>query len=131
MQPITISRQETILGHHTTDSPLSHYGQPVWLVEESEPSPGPAQWAQGDHVQSLTVLGIVGGWLVARQSDGLLIGILWSDGTYYAEVIEERRTRRPAKRATLNSLRHGRYCVRGTITAEFIDPHSPLGCRLG
>jgi hypothetical protein len=130
MQPITISRQDAILGHHTTDSPLSHYGQPVWQVEVPEPAPGPAQWAQDDIIQPVTVLGIIGGWLVARQEDGLLCGILWSDGGYYAEVVEERRTHRPARRASLKTLRSGRYCVRGTIALPD-DATSPLGSVLG
>lgn len=131
MQPITISRGEEILAHHTTDSPMSHYGQPVWQIEEPEPAPGPAQWTQGEQAQPLTILGVIGGWLVTRQGDGLLCGILWSDGSYCANLIEERRSQRPVKRATLKSLRSGRYQVRGAIAVDAFDADSPLGCILG
>jgi len=130
MQPIAITRGKDILAHHTTDSPHSHYGQTVWQVEDSDPARGPAMWTQGEHVQPLTILGVVGGWLIARQRDGLLCGILWSDGSYYANVIEARRTQRPTKRATLATLRSARYQVRGTVAAAAFDADSPLGCLL-
>ena len=44
MEPITITQGDQILAHHTTGTPMSHYGQPVWVVEESDPDPGRAEW---------------------------------------------------------------------------------------
>src|SRR5574341_1151130 len=131
MDPITTTRGDTILAHHTTESPNSHYGQPIWQIEESDPGPGPAIWRQGDNAQPITIVGVVGGWLVARQRDGLLCGILWSDGNYYANVIEDRRHGRPAKGAALTSLCSARYQVRGAVAVAPFDEDSPLGCILG
>jgi hypothetical protein len=35
----------------------------------------------------IELLGFVGGWMLARQPDGFVIGIIWSDGSYYADFV--------------------------------------------
>jgi hypothetical protein len=50
----------------------------------------------------------MGGWLICRQPDGLLCGVIWSDGTYYAEVLEDQDGR------PLTELSDGAH-VRGTV----------------
>ena len=123
MKAITIYRGDTVLGHHTTDSSMSHYGQPVWQIEDDEPEPGPATWHQDGQNIYMDIIGVIGGWLVCRQPGGLLIGIIWSDGNYYAECIVKQATGKPIRRGKLTS---GQYEVRGTIPF----PESPLGAIL-
>lgn len=67
---------------------MSHYGQPVWVVEEEDVESGPAVWQQGKDKVAIDILCKRGGWLICKQPDGLLCGILWSDGSYYANLLE-------------------------------------------
>ena len=125
MKPITISRNGETLAQHTTASPLSHYGQAVWVIEVENPEPGPAVWQQGENQFKLNVLAVRGGWLIAKQPDGLLCGIIWSDGSYYANLLET-RDGRPCK----SLYKRGGQRVRGTIQADPDDPND-LGGILG
>jgi hypothetical protein len=84
---IILKRDDEILAHHTTESCLSSYGQIVWVIEDLHPDPGPVMWFQGDNIQHLEIVDLVGGWLVVRQDNKLLAGIIWSDGNYYADAI--------------------------------------------
>jgi len=130
MNAITITRSGVILASHTTDHPRSSYGTLIWSIEESNPDPGPAEWSQEDNGKmAITIIGVVGGWLVAKQPDGLLIGIIWSDGSYYAECIVNRRTQTTTSRAKLSSLQSGKYMVRGTVVLPG-DTDAMLGSRL-
>jgi len=86
---ITIERKGEILAHHTTETPLSHDGQPVWVVKEKNPEPGPVIWRQGGNVQILDILGVKGGWLITKQRGGYLSGIIWSSGQYYSNLLED------------------------------------------
>lgn len=130
MESIVIAKGRRIIAHHTTDHPRSSYGQNVWVVEEENPGGGKILWKQGDNEMELKAIGVVGGWLVAQQSDGALCGIIWSDGRYYAELIVDRETEQPVKQTTLPQLQSGKYMVRGTITVGAFDRDSPLGCIL-
>ena len=114
-EPITISRGEEIVAHHTTESCLSHYGQPVWVVEQEEVEPGPAIWRQGKRTVDIDILCQRGGWLICRQPDGFLCGIIWSDGSYYAEVLVDQDGN------PLKNLQDGAR-VRGTIQLRPEDP---------
>lgn len=130
MEPITITKDGTIIAHHTTESCLSHYGQPVWVVEDEDPGEGKAIWSQGENEQPLQIIGVLGGWLIAAQSNGLLLGIIWSDGSYYANLIVRRDSDLPARKdTTLNELRACRHQVQGVVAGLF-DDDSPLGCIL-
>ena len=64
MERISITRNGEVLAHHTTDSPLSHFGQPVWVVEQEEVDPGKVQWCQGSQELTLNALArsAVGWW---------------------------------------------------------------------
>lgn len=110
MAPIIIKRRGKILAHHTTETHLSHYGQPAWIVEVSDPKPGPAIWEQDGNKQEINILGVKSGWLIARQPGGLLVGIMWSDGNYYANLIENAKTGRPCRKLTQKGQK-----VRGTV----------------
>ena len=125
MKPIEIvSSDGRMLAHHTTESSLSHYGQPVWQIEE-DPEPGAElRWIQGEIEHTLTVVGLVDGWLVVRQANDVLSGIIWSDGTYRADLIVDRETEEPAPLDA--DLRSGRFLVRGTVPF----PDSILGAIL-
>ena len=87
MDSIKITQNGKILAEHSVDSPLSRYGLPVWTILEPEPSPGAALWIKGAAKQWIVIIGVRDGWLVVKQQDGLLCGIIWSDGTYYANLI--------------------------------------------
>ena len=116
MNAITITRSGVTLASHTADHARSSYGTLIWSIEESNPDPGPAEWSQQDNGKmAIKIIGVVGGWLVAIQPNGLLVGILWSDGSYYAECIVNRQTQTTTSRAKLSSLQSGKYMVRGTI----------------
>ena len=130
MEPITISRDGEILAHHTTETPLSHYGTPVWVIEDEEPAPGPVMWTQGDNHVTMGVLGTVGGWLVCRQPGGLLCGIIWSDGNYTADLIVTREGESPVRDASLEDLSSGDCMVRGAVPMSAWNEESPLGCIL-
>ena len=125
MEPITISRNGEILAHHTTESSMSHYGQAVWVVEDDDPEPGQVIWQQGENKIRMTIIEVRGGWLVCRQPGGLLCGIIWSDGSYYANLIET-RDGRPCK----SLYKHGGQQVRGTLPGDPEDPED-LGGILG
>ena len=74
-----------VLAHHTTESCLSHYGQAVWVVEDPDPEPGKATWTDGKDVHEIDILKTQGGWLLCTiDDDPRIIGIIWSDGSYYA-----------------------------------------------
>lgn len=129
MEKIVIRRAEEILAHHTRHHPRSSYGQPIWVVERDEVEPGDIIWSQGDHEQTLYALGVVGGWLVVRQPNGVLAGIIWSDGNYFAGNIVCRATGAPARSESLDHLESGRYQVESALVADdAFMPGSPLGC---
>lgn len=130
MENIVITKDNKIIAHHTTDSPMSSYGQPVWVVENKDPGPGVATWKQGDNQVTLNILGVIGGFLVASQPDGLLCGIIWSDGNYYANLIVVRDCDLPARKdVTIHELANGKFQVRGTVVIGAFEDESPLGCR--
>ena len=114
MERIRIERNGQVLAHHTTATPLCHYGQAVWVVENKSPKPGPATWKQGAKEQRLDVLGVKDGWLLCRQRGGLLCGIIWSDGGYYADLLVDTKTQKPCK--TLR--KRGGQEIRGTIKLD-------------
>jgi len=105
---IKIVQNGKILAEHTTDSPLSHYGQAVWTILEPEPIPVAAMWIQGVVKQWIEILQVKDGWLVVKQADGLLCAIIWSDGTYYANLIVD------ADDKPVRELQDGLH-VRGTV----------------
>ena len=115
MTPITIKRNSKILAHHTTESPLSHYGQSVWVVEDPDPTPGPITWQQGETKYTLDLLEIKGGWAIVRQPDEYLAAIIWSDGTYYADMLID------WDRDLITDPRPGMH-VRGAVV---MDPDNP------
>lgn len=119
MDGITITQGDAVLAHHTTEHPRSSYGTLIWCIEAEEPEPGPAEWQQGDTKTTLDVIGLYHGWLVVRQADGFLCGIVWSDGSYYAETLVDENDE-PA-----TEYRDG-LRVLGTIKM----PGSPLGAIL-
>ncbi|MFB3901920.1 MAG: hypothetical protein ACE15E_00565 [Acidobacteriota bacterium] len=124
---ITITQNSQVIAHHTTDSPLSHYGQPVWVIEQDPDLPGEIHWSQkGGGECRLQALELRGGWLVCRQPGGFLVGIIWSDGTYYAELLED-RAGRPIKRLT----RRAGLRVRGTVQLEPENPDDLGGILAG
>ena len=124
MNPIKITRGEVVLARHTTQSSLSHYGQAAWVVEDPDPAPGPVVWQQGETKTRMTIIGLRGGWLCVRQPGGLLAGIIWSDGSYYANLIET-RDGRPCK----SLYKRGGQRVRGTLPGD-PDDHHDLGAIL-
>lgn len=130
MDKIVICRAGEILAHHTTDSCMSHYGQAVWVVEESDVEPGEVTWAQGDNELTLYALGVLGGWLMVRQPNGVLAGIIWTDGSYHGGNIVSRDTGEPVEGLTLEDLASGEYQVESAIAAEAFNVDSPLGCVL-
>jgi len=88
--------------------------------------PGRIHWRQVDGPDlEVQALELRGGWLVCRQADGLLLGIIWSDGNYYADLLENRKGQ-PVKRLT----RRPGLKVRGTL---HMDPDNPddLGALVG
>lgn len=89
MTPIVISQGDKIIAHHTTSSPMSSYGQPVWIIEEANPS-GYVTWRQGDNRVELEVVEVRDGWLICIQPTGEYCGIIWSDGSYYANLLVDR-----------------------------------------
>ena len=118
MKGITIERNGEVLDHHTTESCLSHYGQPVWVIKVEDPEPGPVTWKQGENEQPLEILGVKGGWLIVKQSDGYLSGIIWSDGNYFANILENSKTGRPCKK-----LSHkGGQRVKDTVQFDSNNP---------
>ena len=121
-QGISIEKDGDILAHHTTETCLSHYGQPVWVIENDDPPPGCVIWRQGEREEKLDFLGVVDGWFVAVQSDGKLVGIIWSDGNYYANLIENTETGQVAEKTTIKQIEEGCYQVRGTV------PIGGIGC---
>ena len=125
MNPIIISRGDKILAHHTTQSSRSSYGQAVWTIEDDDPEPGPVTWQQGETRIRMTIIEVRGGWLICRQPGGLLCGIIWSDGNYYANLIET-ILGEPCKRL----FKRGGQRVRGTVRINPDDPND-LGAILG
>ncbi len=117
MQPIKIIRGRTVLAEHTTNHPASHYGQPVWVVHVASPRRGVAQWQQAENKLNLQIIGVVDSWLVCKQPGGGLCGIIWSDGSYFAEMIIRRDTGQVVSRATRKQLASGKYMIRSTICA--------------
>ena len=106
-----LERDGEILAHFTTESSMSHYGQPVWIVEDEDPDPGPVIFHNEDKMSNLEILGVVDGWLVVRRENEELAGILWSDGSYYAGTI----TGPKDEDITLDDLKNGDFQVEGTL----------------
>jgi hypothetical protein len=128
---IKILKGGEVIAHHTTESNLSHYGQPVWVVENDDPGRGKAIWTDGETELEIKIIGVIGGWLVIQQHDGMYAGIIWSDGNYFADLIVTREGQVPVKqesKVTLKKLENKKYMVRNTVTA--FDDESPLGCIL-
>jgi len=115
MEPIRILKNEKVLAEHTTASPMSHYGQPVWVVYNDDPEPGKALWVQGDNKVVIEIVCTKGGWLIVRQPDGLLAGIIWSDGNYYANLLLDQQNQ-PCK-----DIKAGNH-IKGTIVMDPEDP---------
>jgi hypothetical protein len=88
-EPIRITRLGTadLLAEQTTSHALSHYGSLIWSILDPEPCAGPAIWQQGANRQEVDVLELRDGWLIVRQQSGVLAGIVWSDGSYFADVL--------------------------------------------
>jgi hypothetical protein len=131
---ITITQKGKILAHHTTNTPLSHYGQLVWIIENENPEPGQATFEEAESGTQfeMDILGVIGGWLVVRQRaqkdiPPLLAGIIWSDGSYYGNLIVTREGGNCVEDATLEILNSGEYMVRGTIAMEPFVNSSLLG----
>ena len=116
MGALHIERNGEILAHFTTESCLSHYGQPVWVVENESPEPGPAIFHNEGKTSTLKILGVVGGWLVVKQEESFA-GVLWSDGSYYAGAI----TGPKDEDITLDDLQSGEYQVDGTLPIGTLD----------
>lgn len=115
---IQITRGEEILAHHTTDHPRSSYGQPVWSIEESEPDSGAALWTESDSGQDveLSIICVLDGWLVCQQKiNDAFIGIIWSDGSYYANTIINRETGDGIESWDCDEAKAGLYMVKDTV----------------
>jgi hypothetical protein len=110
MEPITIKQHGETIARHSTESALSHYGEPVWVIENTEPEQGPAIWQQAENKQVIDILEVRGGWLICKQPDGLLCGIIWSDGSYYAALLEDQDGR-----PVTELIAGGGVHVRGTV----------------
>lgn len=128
MEPIRIERDGQILAQHIIEHPASDYVQPVWVIEDKDPEPGPAVWIQGDDRYELDIIGVVGGWLVCRRPESPLWGIAWKNGPFHGDVIEDRETGSAVGDITLDDLRSGNYRVRGTAAVDVSNGESPLGC---
>jgi hypothetical protein len=90
-EPIRIvNANGDLLAEQTTSHPLSSYGTLVWSILDPEPAPGRAIWQQGKNVQELDNIGVRDGWLIVRQQTGILAGIIWSDGSYFADILVDR-----------------------------------------
>ena len=111
MENLRIEKDGKILAHFTTESCLSHYGQPVWVVEDENPEPGPIIFYNEGKTSNLEILGVVGGWLVVKRENEGLAGILWSDGSFHAGAI----TGPKDEDINLKDLQSGNYQVEGTL----------------
>jgi hypothetical protein len=136
MPKITITQNGEIIAHHTTGTPLSHYGQPVWIIEDDSPEPGHAVFEEAESGTKfeIEILGIVGGWLIIRQpatdqAPALLAGIIWSDGNYYGDLVQTRDGANFIENATLDDLAGGDYMIKNTIVGVFNEA-APLGSIL-
>jgi len=109
-----ITRNDEVLAHHTTESCMSRYGQEVWVVEDEQPEPGPVMWHHEEKQAELDALGVLDGWLIVRQPDDYLAGIIWSDGCYHADLIVD-ADGEPVSGISLEDLAAGGYQVSGTI----------------
>lgn len=107
MESIQIYTAEDILAHHTVNSTLSHYNQPVWVIEDEDPDPGRVTWKQGEREVDLDILCVKSGWLIVKQPDGFLCGIIWSDGTYFSNVLENAETGPHARNLWKQAKRSG------------------------
>ena len=129
MKTIVISRGEEILARYQprvrflpTDSDPGSWNRKKWNRDRL---PG----GQGASLL-LTCLGVVGGWLVVRQPNGILARVIWSDGEYRCDQIISRATQQPVKSATIEELRSGKYQVASAAAIEPWDQESPLGAIL-
>jgi len=114
MTPIVIVTLDgRLLAHHTTEHPSASHDTLIWTVEETPEEGAEVFWTQGEIRHRLTVVGVVAGWLVVRQANGFLVGILWSDGSYRAGLIVDRETDAPALADA--DLTSGKYTVRRTV----------------
>lgn len=114
MGSVTIERAGEIIAHHNESKVLSKRGNPLWSTEESNPAPGKVVWKHDGNNLELNALGVVDGWLVVEQPEGYLNGIIWRDGTYYADLIVDRKNGRPVKGLTLKEVGQGDYRIKGT-----------------
>ena len=123
MESITITMGDEIIAHHTTEASLSSYGQPVWTILDDDPEPCVVTWSQGDNTQELDILGVIEGWLLCRQPDGIICGIIWTDGQYYANVLECTATGEVIR--DIDNIDVESCNIRGTVMVD-----SGLGCVL-
>lgn len=137
MPNITIIQNKEIIAHHTTESHLSHYGQPVWIIKNENPDPGLAVFKEleTDTLFDIEIVGVVGGWLVIKQPPTedmpqLLAGIIWSDGGYYGDLIQTRDGNNFVSDAEIDALNSGNFMVKGTVAVDAFDEGSPLGSVL-
>ena len=84
---IKITRDNEILAEQTTDHPNSSYGSPVLVIHDESPEPGPATIILEDDSFQIEIIGEKAGWLVAKDERGFLIGVIWSDGSFFADNI--------------------------------------------
>jgi len=118
MKPIKlIDKDGLIIAAHTTEHPRSSYGTQIWCIYIETPSAGPATWRQGDKEITIEIINLVEGWLVCRQPDGYLCGIIWSDGSYYSDMLID------SEDCQVQEYQDGLH-VRGTV------PMGKLGCIL-
>jgi hypothetical protein len=90
MNPIQIIDNEgTIIAAHTIEHPRSSYGTQIWCIYDESPSPGPAVLKSEGISCPIEIIDVIGGWLVCKRSDGLLFGVIWSDGSYFADLLTD------------------------------------------
>ena len=87
MELIQIKCENKVIAEHRTDHPNSRYGTPVWTIHNEDPAPGKGKLLHGETGTHLEIIGVTDGWLVVKEESGYLAGIIWSDGSFYADSI--------------------------------------------
>ncbi|MDD4273402.1 MAG: hypothetical protein PHG14_06710 [Desulfobacter postgatei] len=87
MESIQIKQGNEVIAERRTDDIRSRYGTPVWTILNEDPEPGKGIFLHGETVIPLLILGVRDGWLIVREKSGFLVGIIWSDGSFFAEAI--------------------------------------------
>jgi len=86
-QSIQIKQGNEVIAEHRTDHPNSRYGTLVWTIHNEAPTPGKGTFLHGETVVPLEIIGVQDGWLIVREESGHLAGVIWSDGSFFADVI--------------------------------------------